>query len=669
MKFRSQGMLFAAPLAALALLSGCDSSRPVPTSAVETIEIPAADVDNQQNTNIDDPTLEIPVTFPVGDGDLLTLVWSDEFNGDSLDPEVWFYESGDGTQYGIPFPAFGNNELQYYLPDNVQLGDGKLQITARRESAEGYNVTSGRIMTRDRFAFTYGRIEASIKLPPGQGTWPAFWMLSQADEPNAAPGFGTYGVYAQSGEIDIVEAVNLKGTPGPGGTGGGNQIFSTIHFGGDSSINQNLSVETRYTPSEDVTTQFHTYAFEWDQFEMRWYFNGILYKVENSWSSTGGPFPAPFDKPFYVLFNLAVGGNFPGPLGADALPATLEVDWVRVYTGQEPDVDPADPGILPDVVIYATDQSVAPDLVFGVDYTGFDPFGSGSTFNGTNSTDTSFVPAFGVTTGNGYGAQVGQFAIVGFAAGFASGYESLVFKAKNLNNDLIRVKLLPSDPYIDIDLTSSSYSTPLGDDWYQVVVPIADFTDVATATAILWETDNTAPAPFTFLLTDFGFNEGSGGGTPPPVGGTELITNGGFESGDLPPWGDFSGGGSVTVVNTEASEGTFSVNLVAGESQTAFLRQADLGAGTVSDGDTLTVSFDLKGSLAEVPVLVEVQGAGVVRTITSGDITSDWQRITVDATIAGDFPAGVFLQLGTPCGPVATCSADVFIDNVSVTAP
>ena len=121
------------------------------------------------------------------------------------------------------------------------------------------------------------------------------------------------------------------------------------------------------------------------------------------------------------------------------------------------------------------------------------------------------------------------------------------------------------------------------------------------------------------------------------------------------------------MVDTEAFEGTYSVNMVAGESQTAFLRQADLGGGSISNGDTLNISFELKGSLAEVPVLVEVQGAGVVRTIVNTEVSSDWQTFTAQATISGDFPAGVFLQLGTPCGPVATCSANVFIDNVSVT--
>jgi len=501
MSFRSlASSRYALPLAAILVLSACtDNNRAVPLSGLEPIDIPAADVDKQANTNIDTPTLTVPQTYEVTDGDLLTLVWSDEFNGAQLDPEVWFYETGDGSQYGFGqngvTPGWGNNELQYYLPDSVQLANGALQITARRETAEGYNFTSGRIATKDRFAFKYGRIEASIKLPSGQGLWSAFWMLSQ-DSP--------YGVWAQTGEIDIAEAINLDGT-------GGNEIFSTIHFGGDAALGQNTSSETRYTPSFDVTEDFHTYAFEWDEFEMRWYVDGTLYAVENSWSSTGGPYPAPFDQPFYVLFNLAVGGDFPGsPDGSTPFPATLEVDWVRVYSGEDTYV-PADRGTVPDIIIYSSDPNVVPDLILGVDFLNFDRFGSGSEF-ATVTSDRDFQQAFAVTTGDGYTVQVGQLGLTGFVAGFATGYDRLEFKIKNINNDLIRLKFNPDGAYLDITLTSSSYATALGNGWYQVSVPIADFTGVDTATALLFETDNTAANPFTFLLTDIGFSGTAGGG-------------------------------------------------------------------------------------------------------------------------------------------------------------
>ena len=496
-------------LATLVALSACTAEdRDQQLERVDTIQIPVADTTTRININIADPTLEIPTTFPVRDGDLLTLVWSDEFDGTQLDPETWFFESGDGANFvgdgginGLP-SGWGNNELQWYLPDNARLENGVLKITARRETVGRFGYTSARITTRDRFAFQYGRIEASIKLPSGQGLWPAFWLLSQ-DSP--------YGSWAATGEIDILEAVNLDGQPGPGGLGGGNDIFGTIHYGGVFPANQSSTVV--YTPSEDVTGGFNTYALEWDEFEIRWYFNGLLYAVQNSWSSSGAPYPAPFDQPFHILLNLAVGGNLPGPPnGSTPFPATMEVDWIRVYSGEEAVGDPAAPGIIPDDVIYASDPGETVDLVFGVDYTGFEPFGSGSTFNNNVTFDSSFSPVFGVTTGNGYGAQIGQFAIVGFADGFAAGYQSLVFKAKNLNNNLIRLRLLPDGSYLDINLASSTYSTSLGDGWYQVVVPITALAGAATANALLFETDGTAAAPFTFLLTDFGFSGTAGGG-------------------------------------------------------------------------------------------------------------------------------------------------------------
>jgi len=484
----------AVSLSAILAVSACDGDRPVPLSEVDTIDIPPADVGQQANQNISNPTLEIPATFEVTDGDLLTLVWSEEFDGPTIDPEVWFFESGDGSQYEIP--GWGNNELQYYLPDNAMIVNGVLEITARRETVGDFDYTSARITTQDRFAFQYGRIEARIKMPSGQGLWPAFWMLSQDSDYLCG---GDPCVWAAIGEIDIVEAVNLDGT-------GGNEIFGTIHYGGEFPANQ--STETRYTPSVDITEDFHTYALEWDADEIRWYFDGQLYAMENSWFSLADdqPYPAPFNQPFHVLLNVAVGGNFPGsPNGTTPFPATMEVDWVRVYSGEDSYV-PADSGTIPDDVIYASDPNVTVDLT-----PGFDPFGSGSVFADVTS-DRDFSPVLGITTGNGYGAQVGQLGLTGFTAGFADAYERLEFKIKNVNNDLIRVKFDPDGTYLDITLTSSAYATALGNGWYQVSVPIADFAGTATGTTLVFETDNTSPNPFTFLMTDIGFSGTVGGG-------------------------------------------------------------------------------------------------------------------------------------------------------------
>ena len=269
------------------------------------------------NVNITNPTLTVADNFDVSPGDTLTLVWSDEFDAAQLDPEVWFFESGDGSQYGIP--GWGNNELQWYLGDSAELRDGMLVITARQESVGGKNYTSARINTRDRFAFRYGRIEARIRFPEGQGIWPAFWMLPQDD---------VYGTWAASGEIDIVEAVNLGGT-------GGNSVFGTIHYGGEFPANQ--SSTNNYLVPTNATTEFHTYALEWDSTvpEMRWYVDDVLFSTQNSWSTTGAPYPAPFDENFYILLNVAVGGNFPGaPNSSTVFPVEMEVDYVRVYTGE-----------------------------------------------------------------------------------------------------------------------------------------------------------------------------------------------------------------------------------------------------------------------------------------------------------------------------------------------
>jgi hypothetical protein len=333
----------------------------------------------------------------------------------------------------------------------------------------------------------------------------------------------------------------------------------------------------------------------------------------------------------------------------------------------------ADPGIVPDVVIFSS--SAEPDLVFGVDYTGFEPFDSGSTFNNNVTTDPDFSPAFGVTTGDGYGVQVGQFAIVGFEAGFASGFGTLDFKAKGLNNNLIRVKFLDGGEYIDINLATSDYSTALGNGWYQVTVPITDFTGVATATALLFETDNTAPSAFTFLLTDFGFSgtAGGGGGNCDPVG-AELAANGDFERGDLSCWEPITNGGSITVSNAEnnTTGGTWSARVVTAGASNPTLKQNFLAAGTVATGDVVNISFDMKGSAAAggviFPKLIsEGENASdgpILETIAAP--TAGWTTYSYSPTITADVSRGITFEIAVVCGAVEGCTADVFIDNVSI---
>lgn len=305
------------PLATLLGLSACGggggSYGSVPTIPVVTPPPPPP----SGNVNITNPTLTVLSNAEIVSGAVPNLVWSDEFDGTQLDPESWFFETGDGSQYGIP--GWGNNEQQYYLPDSAEIDNGMLKITARAEAMAGYSYTSARLITRDRLAFRYGRVEARMRLPGGQGLWPAFWLLPQDN---------VYGTWAASGEIDVMEAVNLDAA-------GGNTVYGTLHYG--ATFPGNLFSGETYLVPGSASNEFHDYALEWDDTEMRWYVDGVLYQMQNSWSTTGAAFPAPFDENFYIIFNVAVGGNFPGaPNGSTEFPVTMEVDYVRVYSGAAP---------------------------------------------------------------------------------------------------------------------------------------------------------------------------------------------------------------------------------------------------------------------------------------------------------------------------------------------
>lgn len=239
------------------------------------------------------------------------LVFSDEFYGSRINYENWSHQLGDGTAYGLP-AGWGNNELQYYTPrpENSYVSNGNLVIVARHEPYQGRNYTSARLRSFAKQDFLYGRIEARIKLPSTQGIWPAFWML---------PTDWEYGGWAASGEIDIVESTNVADT-----------IYGAIHYGGQWPAN--TSSGGSYSDGNDFSDDFHTYAIDWEPTRIRWYVDGILYNAENSWWSSGGSYPAPFDKPFHLLLNVAVGGNWPGdPNESSTFPQEMLIDYVRVY--------------------------------------------------------------------------------------------------------------------------------------------------------------------------------------------------------------------------------------------------------------------------------------------------------------------------------------------------
>lgn len=243
------------------------------------------------------------------------LIWSDEFNAPLIDATNWEHVTGDGTANGLP-AGWGNRELQYYTdrPENSFVADGSLHLVARRESMAGYSYTSARLRSRNLRDFLYGKMEARIKLPSTKGIWPAFWMV---------PTESTYGGWAASGEIDIMESVNIATT-----------IHGTIHFGGQ--WPKHTSSGGKLPGDTDYSTEFHTYAVQWQPDSLRWYVDDVLYHTETSdnWYSETAPdnARAPFDQPFYFILNLAVGGNFPGgPDESSSFPQQILIDWVQIY--------------------------------------------------------------------------------------------------------------------------------------------------------------------------------------------------------------------------------------------------------------------------------------------------------------------------------------------------
>lgn len=240
------------------------------------------------------------------------LIWADEFEGNALDENHWNYLLGDGC--GINLCGWGNNELQYYRRENATVSEGKLRITARREAVENRAYTSARITTKGKVDQTYGRIEARIKLPAGRGLWPAFWMLP-TDE--------VYGGWPQSGEIDIMEFVGREP----------NQVIGSIHYGQPWPNNQ-FQTNSFVREDEAFTDDWHVYAIEWKRDTIRWFVDDILYSVKTR--SDVAPQRWPFDQDFHILLNVAVGGNLGGPVDDSIFPATMEVDYVRIYEAGTP---------------------------------------------------------------------------------------------------------------------------------------------------------------------------------------------------------------------------------------------------------------------------------------------------------------------------------------------
>lgn len=232
-----------------------------------------------------------------GEAQTWNLIWSDEFNGGSINSTYWTYDIGGN--------GWGNSELEYYTNrlENAKIENGNLLVITREESYGGKDYTSARLKTQDLCSFTYGRIEARIKFPIGQGMWPAFWMLGQ--------NISTVG-WPLCGEIDIMEHINQE-----------NKIYGTMHWdnNGHVSYGGNVSCEA---------STYHIYSVEWDSSAIKWFLDGNKYWEGNIAANVNST--EEFHEPFFIILNLAIGGIWPGnPDSTTSFPDTMYVDYVRVY--------------------------------------------------------------------------------------------------------------------------------------------------------------------------------------------------------------------------------------------------------------------------------------------------------------------------------------------------
>ncbi len=223
------------------------------------------------------------------------MVWSDEFNGNAVDTNNWNFETGgDG---------WGNHEQEYYQAANATVSDGNLVIACRKENVKSNHYTSARMTTKGKREFLYGKMEARIKIPVGKGLWPAFWLLGANIDSTGWPACG---------ETDIMEHINTDSL-----------LYGTLHWDNNGHVQKGDTLV--YSPSA-----YHIYAVEWDSSSVRWYLDGVKYHevdIHNNVNST-----EEFHKPFFILLNLAMGGDWPGQvIDNNKLPAKMYIDYVRVY--------------------------------------------------------------------------------------------------------------------------------------------------------------------------------------------------------------------------------------------------------------------------------------------------------------------------------------------------
>ncbi len=418
-------------------------------------EVGNVDIDNVSLRQVITDTGGGPVSTPSLEG--YTLVWSDEFDGASINTDNWGFQLGDGTEFGIP--GWGNQELQIYTDsaENAAVGmdgdDSVLMITAREDGEGGY--TSARLNSSNKVSARYGKIVGRMKLPETQGMWPAFWMLGDTNQV----------IWPGIGEIDIMELIGSRP----------NETFHTIHYvNGNQAYNFNSRT---YTNSADFSAGYNEFMVDWTPEFITWYVNGVQAHQLPILDDM-----KEFQRSFHFLLNVAVGGTLPGnPDATTVFPQTMYVDYVRVY---EKDGFVADPPPALDVNEETVGGATGEADINQAILTGFNDFGTGlalsrfgaggepSYSNSTDAIDGAESVQFAYPGGAFGGAWITNENAVDLTAYSASDLVFAIKKPAVVAN--LEVKLEGSDGSASSMFLVNYTATDLGNGWEEYRIPVAD---------------------------------------------------------------------------------------------------------------------------------------------------------------------------------------------------
>lgn len=447
------------------------------------------------------------------------LVWSDEFNGTTLNSSIWTYEIGDGCANGNC--GWGNAELEYYTnsTNNVRVSNGNLIIEARRETMGGKPFTSGRIKTAGRVAFKYGTLEAKIKVPQaGNGLWPAFWLLGL-----------TGGDWPHNGETDILE----MGSSAAIAAGAANRrVGATLHWWTENpgGYTGHASYGTDTTTQVNLNDDYHLYKLEWDPHYITVYLdNSPFYQID----LTGGNGLNAFQNPFYIIMNLAVGGNYPGinsAAGVTApLPGDMMVDYIRLY--QDPtqgeqvylgtnDAPTGNFGIFTD------NTPVQSRVVLGQNNVNLFYWNNITNISGATPYEGSNVWAVRAAAGNWFGLGVANDPI-NLSAYASAG--SLKFQLKTTSTAPFKVGISTGngEGWVNFPGSGNEHGLARDGQWHQVTIPVSEFgtVDLWTVNQLFMFSGDAPAATADFYIDNVYYTGGTTDNPAPTVSITNLAND------------------------------------------------------------------------------------------------------------------------------------------------